>query len=93
MRKKDASVQLVCSTSNGRPAARGESATFAAIPETIDVDFIENGENGERTTFVGRLNTRTGEFLMNRDYDLKGRKVNNASKAHGAYYGKKVLKK
>ena len=93
LRKASSNVQLVCSTSNGHPAARGESATFAGIPETIDVDFIENGENGEHTTFVGRLNTRTGEFQMNRDYDLKGRKVNNAPKAHGAYYGKKVLKK
>jgi hypothetical protein len=41
----------------------------------------------------GTLNTVTGEFRMERDYDLKGRKLNSTSTARGAYYGKmKVVK-
>ena len=89
LQKDNAGVQLVCAS--GRPAAPGE--IVSNIPEVIDVDFIKDDENGEHTTFVGRWNTRTGEFQMKRDYDLKGRKINNAPKARGAYYGKKVLKK
>lgn len=93
LRKHDETVQLSCPVSNGRPLARGESAIVSEIPETIDVEFIDEDENGEHTTFVGRMNTRTGEFQMKRDYDLKGRKLNGAPTARGAYYGKKVIKK
>ena len=89
--KKDASVALKCS--NGRPAAWGESVIISEIPETIDVELIDEDENGEHTTFVGCMNTRTGEVQMKRDYDLKGRKLNGAPTARGAYYGKKVIKK
>ena len=89
LQKDNVGVQLVCAS--GRPAAPGE--IVSNIPEVIDVDFIKDDENGEHTTFVGRWNTRTGEIQMKRDYDLKGRKINNAPKARGAYYGKKVLKK
>lgn len=96
-RKKDADVKIVCSSPSPRPAAIGESAIISNIPEIIDIELIdddEDGENGEHTTFVGRMNTRTGElFQMKRDYDLKGRKLNGAPSARGAYYGKKVIKK
>ena len=96
-RKKDADVKIVCSSPSPRPAAIGESAIISDIPEIIDIELIdddEDGENGEHTTFVGRMNTRTGElFQMKRDYDLKGRKLNGAPTARGAYYGKKVIKK
>ena len=91
LQKDNENVKLVCS--NGRPAAPGETAIVSGIPETIDVIFIDEDENGEHTTFMARMNTRTGEFQMKRDYDLKGRKINNAPKARGAYYGKKVFKK
>ena len=91
LQKDNENVKLVCS--NGRPAAPGETAIVSGIPETIDVIFIDEDENGEHTTFMARMNTRTGEFQMKRNYDLKGRKINNAPKARGAYYGKKVLKK
>jgi len=63
------------------------------LPESIDVLFIDEDENGEQTTFMARMNTRTGEFKMLRNYDLKGRKLNGAPKARGAYYGKRVLNK
>ena len=95
LRKADASVQL--KPAQGRPVAPGESpvANYSVelLPESIDVLFIDEDENGEQTTFMARMNTRTGEFKMLRNYDLKGRKVNGATKARGAYYGKKVLNK
>ena len=90
-KKKDSNVKIVCSS--GRPAAWGESAIVSEIPEIIDVELIDEDEEGEHTTFVGRMNTRTGEIQMKRDYDLKGRKLNGAPTARGAYYGKKVIKK
>ena len=81
----------------GRPIASGESVgtrySVEMLPDMIDVDFIDTADNGEHTTFAGRLNTRTGEFKMLRNYDLKGRKLNGIRKAHRAYYGRKVLKK
>jgi hypothetical protein len=93
-RKKDSNVKIVCSSPSARPAAFGESAIISDIPEIIDVELIDDDADGEHTTFVGRMNTRTGElFQMRRDYDLKGRKLNGAPSARGAYYGKKVIKK
>ena len=63
------------------------------VPETIDVEFVKDDAKGGRTVLHGRMNTVTGEFKMLRNFDLKGRKVNSANRARGAYYGKKVLKK
>ena len=75
----------------------GRAASTASInedlPETMDVVIVERESEEEHTTVIGKFNTRTGEFKMLRNYDLKGRKVNNTNKAHKAYYGKKVLKK
>ena len=92
LRKKDASVVL---KARGRAVA-SPVASFGLenLPETIDAEFVRETANGEKTTFVGRMNTRTGEFKMLRDYDLKGRNVGNkVNRARGAYYGKKVIKK
>ena len=91
LRKKDAGVVL---KARGRAVA-SPVASFGLenLPETIDAEFVRETANGEKTTFVGRMNTRTGEFKMLRDYDLKGRRVNGTNKARGAYYGKKVIKK
>ena len=61
------------------------------LPDEIDV--LEEDEDGEHTTLIGRINTRTGEFKMLRDHDLKGRKLYGKPAAHKAYYGKKVLNK
>ena len=90
LKKKDNTVKLQCPQ-----AVLGQNSAQYSLghnSETIDVHFIDEDENGEKTTFMARMNTRTGEFTMLRNYDLKGRKVNAASKAHGAYYGKKVIK-
>ena len=62
-------------------------------PATMDVVIVESTNGNEHTTVIGRIDTRTGEFKMNRNYDLKGRKLNGTHQARGAYYGKKVLKK
>lgn len=94
LRKKDASVKL--SAVSNRPPALGEDRySVSFMPEEIDVEFVKASANGSavETMAVGRMNTRTGEFKMLRNYDLKGRKLNSAPKARGAYYGKKVLKK
>ncbi|MBR5693871.1 MAG: hypothetical protein IKX42_09270 [Fibrobacter sp.] len=94
LRKKDASVKL--SAVSNRPPALGEDRySVSFMPEEIDVEFVKASANGSavETMAVGRMNTRTGEFKMLRNYDLKGRRLNSAPKARGAYYGKKVLKK
>ena len=92
--KKDASLTPAMM---GRPVAPGESVearySVEMLPDMIDVDFVDSSDNGEHTTFAGRLNTRTGEFKMMRNYDLKGRKLNEKTRSRGAYYGKRILKK
>lgn len=70
----------------------GSKSFSVANPEVMDV-VIED-EDEQKTTVIGRFNTRTGEFLKaeNRVFDLKGRSVkNNAPRARGAYYGKKSV--
>lgn len=62
-------------------------------PVTMDVVIVESTNGNEHTTVIGSINTRSGEFKMNRNYDLKGRKLNGTHQARGAYYGKKILKK
>lgn len=62
-------------------------------PATMDVVIVESTNGNEHTTVIGRIDTRSGEFKMNRNYDLKGRKLNNTHQARGAFYGKKVLMK
>ena len=75
-------------------ANKSAGVEAASMPESMNVVIVSRGSNGEEhRTVIGTLNTRTGEFEMLRDYDLKGRKVNGVNKARGAYYGKKVLKK
>ena len=68
-----------------------------SLPERIKVVIVERGEDSEdgeeHTTVIGHINTRTGEFTMERNYDLKGRKLNGRPTARGAYYGKKVMVK
>ena len=57
--------------------------------QTVEVKIAES----KHTTAIGRVDARTGEFKMLRNYDLKGRNVQGKVKAPGAYYGKKVLNK
>ena len=89
LRKKDNTVKLQCPQ-----VVLGQNSAQYSLghnTETIDVQFIDEDENGEKTTFMARMNTRTGEFTMLPNYDAKGRKI-AAPKVRGAYYGKKVLK-
>lgn len=95
LRKKDSSVQLA--RQQNSPAAPGTRYSVDFVPEeTIDVEFVKASTDGSgdvMTVAKGRWNMRTGEFKMQRTYDIKGRKLNGTPKTHGAYYGKKVLKK
>lgn len=89
LKKRDSDVRLQCPQ-----AVLGQNSAQYSLghnSETIDVQFIDEDENGEKTTFMARMNTRTGEFTMLPNYDAKGRKI-AAPKVRGAYYGKKVLK-
>ena len=93
LRKTSESVQL--ELLKGRSIDGGEKTSPASVysadlPETIDVEFIDENE---KTMFTSRMNTRTGEFEMLREYDIKGRKLNGKSTARNAYYGKKIIKK
>ena len=71
----------------------GITKPVPALPESLDVVIVSSIGGNEETTTIGRIDTRTGTFTMKRDFDIKGRKLNGAPKARGAYYGKKVLKK
>jgi len=71
----------------------GITKPMPALPESLDVVIVSSIGGNEETTTIGRIDTRTGEFIMNRNFDIKGRKLNGAPKARGAYYGKKILKK
>jgi hypothetical protein len=98
LRKKDDSVVLKAQTlAKAAPQMlRAASYSVSLLPETIDVEFADDDENGEHTTAIGRMNTRTGKIRLlrtDRTYDLKGRRVDGKNNARGAYYGKKVLKK
>ncbi len=95
LRKKDSSVLLA--RQQNSPAAPGTRYSVDFVPEeSIDVEFVKASTDGSgdvMTVAKGRWNMRTGEFKMQRTYDIKGRKLNGTPKTHGAYYGKKVLKK
>ena len=89
-----------------RPAANGEVRTLASLPETINVVIIDKGDveiagdssSEETTTYIGTINTRTGEFKFANDrwFDLQGRYLGVKKPTQkGAYYnnGKKVIVK
>lgn len=65
------------------------------LPDYIDVVVVSRDANGqEHKKVIGVIDTRTGEFKMMQDYDLKGRKLmNGQQKARGAYYGKMKVSK
>ncbi len=64
------------------------------VPEWIDVVII--GDEGEQTTPIAQMNSRTGEIRMKEGwFDMKGRKLNGKPTAKGIYYnnGKRVIVK
>lgn len=88
-------AQGVRGNANGAYVLR-TSSVREELPEVMNVIVEdEDGESSEKqTTVIGQFNTRTGEFKMNSKhstFDVKGRSVGNqANKARGAYYSKKV---
>ena len=89
LKKRDDGVKLECLQAVlGRKSAQ---YSIGHTSESIDVLFEDETENGEKTTFMARMDTHTSEFTMLPNYDAKGRKI-AAPKVRGAYYGKKVLK-
>ena len=78
---------------NGSASKSAVGAGLAGeLPDEINVVVQdEQGNIVER----GVLNTRTGEFRMDRWYDLQGRKLNGQPQVQGTYYhnGKRVIVK
>ncbi|MBR4559714.1 MAG: hypothetical protein IKO21_09140 [Fibrobacter sp.] len=76
-----------------RPAAEGEIASLDDLPESIEVHVLDDEEGG--TTYLGRINTTTGEFVNedNRWFDMKGRMLDRKPTTKGTYYynRKKVI--
>jgi hypothetical protein len=68
-------------------------AGFAGVlPDEINV--VVQDEQGN-VVEQGVMNTKTGEFRMDRWYDLQGRKLNGKPETRGTYYhnGKRVIVK
>ncbi len=99
-------LEYVAPAKLGRLVANGEVRTLASLPETINVVIIDKGDveiagdssSDEMTTFIGTINTRTGEFKFATDrwFDLNGRYLGVKKPTQkGAYYnnGKKVIVK
>lgn len=75
------------------PSPFGTDKFIASAEKTLPdhIDIVIDDPNGQ-TTFVGRFNTRTGEFSKSRynyTFDLKGRRVKGTNNARG-YYVKKM---
>lgn len=68
--------------------AGAKATSSIGLPDEIDI-IEDEGDGDEKTTVIGRINTRTGELKTLQTYDLKGRRVNGVRKARGAYYGKR----
>ena len=73
-------------------ASARPSMNIAELPELIDVKIQD--ANGKVVGW-GSLDTRTGEFKVDRWFDLQGRRLNGKPTTKGTYYnnGKKVIVK
>ena len=80
---------------NGNSAGKSTGYAYVGaepLPDYMDVVVVNRSATGEESkTVIGGLNTRTGEFKMLQNYDLKGRKLNGKPTARGVYYGKKKI--
>jgi hypothetical protein len=78
---------------NGSASKSADGAGLAGeLPDEINVVVQdERGNIVER----GVMNTRTGEFRMDRWYDLQGRRLKGEPKTQGTYYhnGSRVIVK
>lgn len=88
-------IKTSSSRASGQNPAPMPAAVDASIPDQMDVVIVDRStdDGEEHTLLIGRINTRTGEFTMERNYDLKGRKLNGKPAARGMYYGKKKIVK
>ena len=86
---KDPNMQLQ-PVGNARPLAMGEVRSIDNLPESIDVEFVDEDE---KTTAIGRLNTVTGAIKIDRWFDLKGRSTNHKPTTKGAFFNKKGIAK
>ena len=89
---------LKCTLSETPSRVRGlakstEVASLDNLPETVAVHVISDSTGG--TTYIGTINTRTGEFVKddNRWFDMKGRLLQHKPTAKGTYFNnrKKVV--
>ena len=73
-------------------ASARRPVNVAELPELIDVK-VQDGKG--KVVGWGTLDTRTGEFKVDRWYDLQGRRLNGKPTTKGTYYnnGKKVIVK
>lgn len=88
---------LKCTLSEKPSQVRGlakstEVASLDSLPETVAVHVISDSG----TTYIGTINTRTGEFSNkedNRWFDMKGRLLQHKPTAKGTYFNnrKKVV--
>lgn len=73
-------------------AKTAEVASLDNLPSTIEVQIIKDDST---TTYLGTLDTRTGEFIKedNRWFDMKGRLLQHKPTAKGTYFNnrKKVV--
>ena len=80
---------------DGKSAGKSAGRAYVgaeSLPDYMDVVVVSRGATGEENkTVIGGINTRTGEFKMLQNYDLKGRKLNGKPTARGVYYGKKKI--
>ena len=87
---------LVYNSGNANAKSAMGGSSLEELPEAMDVVIVDRGENGEVSKkVIGTLDTRTGEFRMDRWYDMQGRKLNGKPTAKGTYYhnGKAVVVK
>ena len=80
------------SQSTSKTGSLNHGSAFTELPDEVDVVVLDEQGN---VTERGVLNTVTGEFRMDRWYDLQGRKLNSEPKTQGTYYhnGKRVIVK
>lgn len=89
------------SSDSGDPnfAAKPEPVAFADVadlPQSIVVRIVEKEDDGEeRTTVIGRIDTASGEIIVNDNvwFDMKGRAFDRKPSVKGTYYnnGRKVI--
>lgn len=63
-----------------------EESKTAEEPKTAEEKVSKDAE--EKTTSVGRMDTRMGEYKVDSWYDVRGRKVNKKPATKGSYYNK-----